>query len=82
MSISRTDILNEKNNIDSISPEIIKQISVILKYVEIKKSTVFNKNLMVGLLNKLTDRNKSSIYEQIIKNCRYIIIYMYIYLNV
>lgn len=67
MSISRTDILNEKNNIDSISPEIIKQISVILKYVEIKKSTVFNKNLMVGLLNKLTDRNKSSIYEQIIK---------------
>ena len=67
MSIDRIDILNEKNNIDSISPEIIKKISVILKYVEIKKSTVFNKNLIIGLLNKLSDRNKTVIYQQIIE---------------
>lgn len=65
MSINRTDILNEKHNIDSISPDIIKRISVILKYVEIKKSTIFNKNLIVGILNKLSDRNKSVIFEQI-----------------
>ena len=67
MSIDRIDILNEKNNIDGISPEIIKRISVILKYVEIKKSTVFNKNLIIGLLNKLSDRNKTVIYQQIIE---------------
>lgn len=67
MSIDRNAILNEKKNSDGISPDIIKKISIILKYVETAKSTVFNKKAIVGLLNKLSDKNKMVIFEQIME---------------
>ena len=35
MSINRIAILNEKQNSDSISQDIIKKISIILKYVDL-----------------------------------------------
>ena len=56
--MKRLDILNERTEYNSniIIPNKIKEISKVLKYVEIKKSTIFNKNEVVGILNKLTEK--------------------------
>ena len=58
--ISRDDIFKQKHSYkkDSISQEQITQISKVLKYVTIKKAIIFNKNIVVGILNKLSEKNK------------------------
>lgn len=69
--LDKNIILSYKNNYNknAIDMNTILKISRILKYVNIKNNTtsLFKKNNIVGILNKLTDDNKIDITKQLLE---------------
>ena len=69
--VSRNSIISEKSkyNKEAISSRDMRRIAMILKYINITNaSDMFDKNIVVGILNKLDSDNKDIIAQDILKH--------------
>ena len=69
--VSRNSIISEKSkyNKEAISSRDMRRIAMVLKYINITNaSDMFDKNIVVGILNKLDSDNKDIIAQDILKH--------------
>ncbi len=69
--VNRNSIISEKSkyNKNSISTADMRKIATVLKYINItNNSDIFDKNIVVGVLNKLDNDNKDLISQDILKH--------------
>jgi hypothetical protein len=70
-TVNRNSIISEKSkyNKNAISARDMRKIAMILKYINITNtSDMFDKNIVVGILNKLDNDNKDLISQDILKH--------------
>lgn len=69
--VNRNSIISEKSkyNKEAISSKDMRRIAMVLKYINITNaSDMFDKNIVVGILNKLDSDNKDIIAQDILKH--------------
>ena len=69
--VNRNSIISEKSryNKDAISCKDMRKIAMVLKYINITNNVdIFDKNIVVGILNKLDNDNKDLIAQDVLKH--------------